>query len=178
VDLPLGAYAPLAMKYITTINDKHYEVEIINPRQVSVNGRVYEIDFQSVSGQPIFSLLADGGSYQAHVYPGEEEQLEVLLRGTLYTALVEDEREKRLRAAGGAGHADSGEFQLKAPMPGLIVKVAVNEGDTVKKGDVLIILESMKMQNELKSPRDGKISRILVKAGDSVEQRQSMVSVE
>jgi biotin carboxyl carrier protein len=63
-------------------------------------------------------------------------------------------------------------------MPGLIVKVPVNEGDEIKKGQVLVILESMKMQNELKSPRDGKVTRIMVKAGDSVEQRQSMISVE
>lgn len=166
------------MKYITTIDETQYEVEILGPRQVSVNGKVYDVDFQSISGQPIFSLLVDGGSYQAHVYPGEEETLQVLMRGTLYTALIEDEREKRLRAAGGGGAAGSGEFIMKAPMPGLIVKVAVNEGDLVKKGQVLVILESMKMQNELKSPREGKVTRVQVKAGDSVEQRQSMVSVE
>jgi biotin carboxyl carrier protein len=58
------------------------------------------------------------------------------------------------------------------------VKVPVNEGDTVKKGGVLVILESMKMQNELKSPRDGKVTRVQVKAGDSVEQRQPILSVE
>lgn len=166
------------MKYITTINETQYEVEILGPRQVSVNGKVYDVDFQSISGQPIFSLLVDGGSYQAHVYPGEEETLQVLMRGTLYTALIEDEREKRLRAAGGSGASGSGEFVMKAPMPGLIVKVAVNEGDQVKKGQVLVILESMKMQNELKSPREGKVTRVQVKAGDSVEQRQSMLSVE
>jgi biotin carboxyl carrier protein len=166
------------MKYITTIDETQYEVEILNSRQVSVNGKIYDVDFQSISGQPIFSLLVDGGSYQAHVYPGEEETLQVLMRGTLYTALIEDEREKRLRAAAGGGVSGSGEFILKAPMPGLIVKVPVNEGDQVKKGQVLVILESMKMQNELKSPRDGKVTRVQVKAGDSVEQRQSMVSVE
>lgn len=166
------------MKYITTIDEKQYEVEIISPRQVSVNGKTYNVDFLSVSGAPIYSLLVDGGSYQAHVYPGEEDTLEVLMRGTLYSATIEDEREKRLRAAGGAGGGQTGEFNLRAPMPGLIVKVPVKEGDVVKKGDVLVILESMKMQNELKSPREGKITRVQVRAGDSVEQRQSLVGVE
>jgi biotin carboxyl carrier protein len=166
------------MKYITTINDKQYQVEILGPRQVSVNGTTYNVDFLSVSGQPIYSLLVDGHSYQAHIYPGEEDTLEVLLRGTLYTATIEDEREKRLRAAGGTGGGQTGEFNLRAPMPGLIVKLPVKEGDVVKKGDVLVILESMKMQNELKSPRDGKVTRVQVKTGDSVEQRQNLVSVE
>jgi biotin carboxyl carrier protein len=166
------------MKYVTTIDEKQYEVEILGPGQVSVNGQLYEVDFQSVSGQPIYSLLVNGQSHQAHVYPGDEGTLQVLLRGALYTATIEDEREKRLKVAGGVGTAATGEFTMRAPMPGLIVKVSVNEGDVVKKGDVLVILESMKMQNELKSPRDGKVARIQVKAGDSVEQRQSMLSVE
>lgn len=165
-------------KYVTTIAGSEYIVEILDERHVTVNGQSYDVDFESISGQPVYSLLVDGGSYQAHVYPGEEGELEVLIGGVRYEALVEDEREKRLSAAGFAGAATSGEFILRAPMPGLVVKVAIKEGDSVKKGDVLIILESMKMQNELKSPRDGKVDRVQVKAGDSVEQRQPLVSVE
>jgi biotin carboxyl carrier protein len=166
------------MKYVTTIGEREYAVEILGPGQVSVNGKVYAIDFEAVSGQPVISLLVDGGSYQANVFEGEEETLHVLLRGTLYVAMVEDERERRLRASAGSGSADSGEFILRAPMPGLVVKVPIKEGDEIKKGDVLVILESMKMQNELKSPRDGKVVRVQVGEGDSVEQRQPMVGLE
>jgi biotin carboxyl carrier protein len=166
------------MKYITTIGEQEYEVEILGPRQVSVNGKVYDVDFEPVSGQPVISLLVDGGSYQANVYEGDEDTWQVLLRGTLYSAMVEDERERRLRATAGTGAADSGEFVLRAPMPGLVVEVPVNEGDEIQQGKVLVILESMKMQNELKSPRDGTVTRIQVQAGDSVEQRQAMLSLE
>jgi biotin carboxyl carrier protein len=63
-------------------------------------------------------------------------------------------------------------------MPGLVVEVPVKEGDEIQQGKVLVILESMKMQNELKSPRDGTVTRIEVQAGDSVEQRQAMLSLE
>ena len=66
---------------------------------------------------------------------------------------------------------------MKAPMPGLVIAVPVDEGQEIKKGQVLLILESMKMQNELKSPRDGKVSRIKVKPGASVEQKQALLSV-
>jgi biotin carboxyl carrier protein len=62
-------------------------------------------------------------------------------------------------------------------MPGLVVTLLVGEGQEIKKGQVLLILESMKMQNELKSPRDGTIGRIRVKAGETVEQRQTLLSV-
>ncbi len=164
------------MKYITTVEGKEYVVEVLDARHVSVNGKVLQVDFESVSGQPVFSLLVDGKSYESYVYEGDEEW-QVLLRGRLYPAQVEDEREKRLRAAGGGGVADSGEYHLKAPMPGLIVAVPVSEGEAIKKGQVLLILESMKMQNELKAPRDGTVHRVRVKPGESVEQKQTLLSV-
>ena len=66
----------------------------------------------------------------------------------------------------------------RSPMPGMVVALPVAEGQPVTKGQVLVILESMKMQNELKSPRDGKLVRLRVKPGDSVEQRQPLLSVE
>ena len=113
------------MKYITTIDDKEFEVEIIDDNKIIVNGKTYSIDFQPVSGQPVYSLLVDGGSFQAHIYEGEEDQLKILLRGTLYTATVEDEREKRLKAAAGDSQVASGELILKSPMPGLIIEVPV-----------------------------------------------------
>jgi biotin carboxyl carrier protein len=164
------------MKYITTVNDKEYTVEIVDEKRIIVNGKKMEVDFESVSGQPVYSLIMGGKSFEAYVNPGEENW-EVLLRGRLYAARVEDEREKRLRAAAGGKAAESGEYHLKAPMPGLVVAVPVSEGQKIEKGQVLVILESMKMQNELKSPKAGTVSRIKVKAGDRVEQKTTMISV-
>jgi biotin carboxyl carrier protein len=164
------------MKYIATINEREYLVDIIDDGHVSVDGIVYEIDFEVVSGQPVYSLLLNGQSYEAHVYATEEEW-QVLLQGRLYPVQVEDERERRLRTTLGARISDTGEFQLRSPMPGLIVSLHVKEGQPVTKGDVLLILESMKMQNELKAPRDGTVTRIRVKAGDNVEQKQILLTV-
>ena len=164
------------MKYIATVENKEYIVEIIDEHHINVNGKTYTVDFESVSGQPVYSLIADGVSHEAYVAAGDENW-QVLLRGHLFPVTVEDEREKRLRSAAGGGVAETGEFNLKAPMPGLVVAIPVAEGQDVKKGQVLLILESMKMQNELKSPRDGKVQRIKVKAGESVEQKQTLLSL-
>lgn len=164
------------MKYITTLDGKEYAIEIIDAHHVSIDGRVQEVDFESISGQPVFSLIVDGKSYESYVYE-TEEGWQVLTRGRQYNLTVEDEREKRLRAAAGGGVAESGEYHLKAPMPGLVVSLPLKEGDTVEKGQVLVILESMKMQNELKSPKAGVVGRIRVKQGETVEQRQALLSV-
>lgn len=164
------------MKYVATLNGREYLIEILDEHQITVNDVPYRIDFESVEGQLLHSLLVEGRSYEAYVYP-TEDGWQVLLRGSLYLLQVEDEREKRLRAALGSRPVERGEFHLKAPMPGLIVSVPVKEGQKVAKGDVLVVLESMKMQNELRSPRDGTVVRLRVKSGDSVEQRETLLSV-
>jgi biotin carboxyl carrier protein len=166
------------MKYATKIEDKTYIIEINDDRRVIVDGKEYAVDFESVLGQPVYSLLIDGRSYEAYVYESEDaNDWQVLIRGDLFTASVEDEREQRLRAAAGAVTSSTDEFNLKAPMPGLIVAVPISEGQAVKKGDILVILESMKMQNELKSPRAGSVTRVRVRAGESVEHNQVLVTV-
>ena len=164
------------MKYITTVGEREYSIEIVNRNLITVDGIPYQVDFSSISGQPVYSLLIDGKSYEGYMYP-DEDDWEVLLQGSMYAVNVEDERERRLRQALGEGPTVSGEFHLKAPMPGLVVSVLVSDRQKVSSGDVLVILESMKMQNELKSPRDGVVTRLRVKQGDSVERKQTLLSV-
>jgi len=164
------------MKYITNIAEHQYLIEIIDEKYIKVGDKTYEYDFDPINGQPVFSLLLDGQSYEAYIYPGDDGW-QVLLFGHLYPVIVIDEREKRLRESISGKAQESGEFHLKAPMPGLIVSVPVIENQTVSKGDVLMVLESMKMQNELRSPRDGVVFRLKVKVGDSVEQKQTILSI-
>ena len=142
------------MKYVTTVAHKEFTIEVIDEKHISI----------------------DGKSYESYVYQGEEDW-QVLLQGRQYPVKVEDERERRLKTASGGKAETTGEFHLKAPMPGLVVAVNVTEGQQVEKGQVLAILESMKMQNELKAPRAGTVQRIKVKPGESVEIKQIMLSV-
>jgi biotin carboxyl carrier protein len=166
------------MKYVTTINDKTFVIEINDDKRVIVDGVEYAVDFESVSDQVVYSLLLDGHSYEAYVAESEPSgDWQVLIQGDLFTARVEDEREKRLRAAAGSAISSDDEFSLRAPMPGQIVTVPVAEGDAVHKGDILVVLESMKMQNELKCPRDGKVIRIRIKTGENVEQNQVLMTI-
>jgi biotin carboxyl carrier protein len=164
------------MQYITTIDEREFIVEILDEHHIKINGVVFDIDLDQVGSQPVYSLIVDGQSYDTHVYQ-EDDRWHVLIHGSLYTAKVEDERDKRLRASLGGGQAEQDEFLLRAPMPGMIVSIPVDEGQRVEKGDVLLVLESMKMQNELKSPRGGSVSRLRVKAGDRVEQKETLLSV-
>lgn len=164
------------MKYIATLAEREFVIEILDDHHVALDGVVYNVDFEAASEQTIYSLLVNNQSFEGSVYPSDEGW-QVLLHGSQYVLQVEDEREKRLRASMGSNLREDIDFHLKAPMPGLVVAIPISEGQLVQKGDVLIILESMKMQNELKSPRSGTISRVRVKPGDSVEHKETLLSV-
>ncbi len=165
------------MKYVTTIGEQEYLIEIIDEQTVRVNGRLCVIDFDAICDQPVYSLLLDGRSYESYVYPADGEW-QALLHGRLYPARVEDERERLLRSAAQEEAGGRGELQLKAPMPGLVVAVPVQEGQAVQKGAVLVILESMKMQNELKAPQAGVVTRLRAVPGERVEQRQVLLTLD
>jgi len=162
------------MKYYVTIGQEEFEIEVRSETEILLDGKPISVDFQSMADQPVYSLLLGNESYEAYVGEGENG-LQVLLRGQQYDVEVEDERQRRLRQASEVPGSPGGEFQLKAPMPGLIVAVPVAEGDAVTRGQNLVILESMKMQNELRSPRDGVVQRVRAQAGERVEQNQVLI---
>ena len=164
------------MRYITTIGQREYLVEVLDDHSLLLNGKPYDIDFASIGDEPIFSLLLDGSSFEAYVYP-DGKGWQVLFRGNSYQALVEEEMEKTLRIASESQVSETAEYQLKSPMPGLVIAVPVCDGQPVQKGDVLVILESMKMQNELKAPRSGQVARLRVKSGDGVEHHQVLLTL-
>lgn len=161
------------MKYVTAIGERQYTIEINRDDQITIDGVPHPIDLRAID-EATFSLIIDQASHEALVEASNGE-IHVLLRGRLYAARVEDERASRLSRSAGGLHAGSGEVTLKAPMPGLIVAVAVTEGQAVTKGQTVVVLESMKMENELKAPRDGTITAIKVSPRQSVEQHQPLV---
>ncbi len=163
------------MKYYTKVNNEEYEIEIDHENEIMVNGETYRIDFQQLAEGGLASLLINNLSLEA-VVEARDENWEVLMLGKLYTVKVQDERTYRLSLARGLS-ADSGDGDVKAPMPGIIIAVPVAVGDEVKQGDKLVILESMKMENELRAPRDGVILQVKVNTGASVEKDQVLVII-
>lgn len=164
------------MKYITYVDDQEFTIVIDRDDQIMVNDQVYHVDFQQLVEGGMLSLLLNNRSLEA-IVEERDEAWEVLLRGELYSVQVQDERAFRLAKARGTAAETHGEVIIKSPMPGLIVAIPVEPGQEVKKGDQVIILESMKMENELRSPRDGVVLRVHVVQGASVEKDQALVTI-
>lgn len=164
------------MKYVTTINDKTFEIDIQQDGKLLVNGEPRAVDFRELS-PTFYSIIMNHLSYELVIEERGDNNVEVLMHGRLYTTKVMDERAQLLAARTALLMADSGEIAIKAPMPGLVIAIPVEVGQEVKAGQTIIVLESMKMQNELKTPRDGVVSSILAEPGQSVEQNKVLVTI-
>jgi biotin carboxyl carrier protein len=164
------------MKYYATVNGVEYTIEIDGEDRVLVNGQPHQVDFQQLTETGTLSLLLDHRSLEA-IVSSREDAWEVLLHGDLYSVQVQDERSYRLAQARGTLGEDAGELIIRSPMPGVILEVLVAPGDSVSRGDRVVILESMKMENELLASRDGIVRQVQVGKGDSVEKNQSLVII-
>ncbi|PJF37441.1 MAG: acetyl-CoA carboxylase biotin carboxyl carrier protein subunit [Candidatus Thermofonsia Clade 1 bacterium] len=163
------------MKYLATVNGQKFEIELDKDGRLLINGQAREVDFRHIS-EALYSALINNKSVEALV-ERQEGRYQVLIEGDLYEVEVLDERQQRLMSASSGFSVAQGEITVRSPMPGLIVTVRVGEGDHVRKGQALVVLESMKMENEIKAPRDGKVERIHVEKGQAVEQNQALITL-
>lgn len=164
------------MKYITSVNEQQYTIEIDQDDQLLVDGEPYHINFQQLLQGGTLSLLLNNRSLEAIVNE-QDDNWEVLIHGELYTVQVQDERSYRLAQARGSVLPETGTVSLKSPMPGVILDLLVAAGDQVEKGEKVIILESMKMENELRASRDGVVTRVHVEIGAGVEKNQELLTI-
>lgn len=163
------------MKYLVNVGDQAYEIDINQNDEISLNDEIVDIDFATVEGG-LYSLLVNNESFEAMVEERDGKWY-VLLRGDLYEVDVVDQRTQLLRARAGGQVAETGEITIKAPMPGLVVAIPVEVGQEVQAGQTVIILESMKMENELKTPRAGRVERINCAPRESVEQGKPLIVI-
>lgn len=162
------------MKYVTIINERRFEIEVDNDGRVLIDGEERDVDFLNLGGS-LYSLITENKSFEA-VIDDDEGRIDVMMRGRLFEAQVLDERAMLLMQRRGGISSSSGE--VHAPMPGLIVDVTVEDGEAVAKGQTVIILESMKMQNELKSPIDGMVRAINAVAGQAVDKNDLLLEIK
>jgi biotin carboxyl carrier protein len=162
------------MRYYVAVGDRTFEVEL-GTEGVTVDGTRVAADLAHVIGTDLHSLVLDGASYRLVATRAEAGAWDLYLRGRRLTAEAVDERTRAIREMTGSGSAPTGPRPVRAPMPGLVVKVEVNEGDAVEAGQGLVIVEAMKMENELRAETAGVVARVHVAAGQAVEKDQVLV---
>jgi biotin carboxyl carrier protein len=168
------------MKLQAQIGSEHYEVEIKEQDGsliADVAGRKYKLD-QSQPEPNVFLLKNEGKVYQAFVSPPDAQTDPMEVRVGPHEVEVQIVDPKRLRSSAGAGHDSDGLAEIKTAMPGKVVRILKGAGDQVEKGEGVIVVEAMKMQNEMRSPKDGTVKEIKVDEGDTVGAGEVLVVIE
>ncbi len=154
-----------------------FKAKVNNKYEFEVAGNEKGIDLIEVK-DGIFHIIKDNKSYNAEVLKTnkEEKSFTIRVNGNKYTVQLKDKYDELLEKLGMSNAASAKVKEAKAPMPGLVVDVRVKEGDTVKKGDALVVLQAMKMENILKCPADVTIKKVHVKKDDVIEKNQLLIS--
>jgi biotin carboxyl carrier protein len=145
-----------------------------------VNGTSVELDEQALTHANTTNVIYQNKSYNVEVVEVNslEKTSTIKVNGNLYTVQVEDQFDLLLKQLGMDAAVGAKIREIKAPMPGLVLKIMVEEGDEVKKGDNLLVLEAMKMENILKSTTDGIIKKIHVSQGDKIEKNTVLLQFQ
>lgn len=168
------------MKYVVRILGEDIELGIERGADgitVTMDGRGQTADLVRVGRSPVYSLLLGDRSYEfsAHRRNGNYE---IVLGGETYSANVMDEHALLIAAASAGVEEPEGGEVVAAPMPGVVVGIAVEEGARVTQGQGVVTLEAMKMENELRCERGGVVKEIRIKVGQGVAQGEALVVIE
>lgn len=164
------------MNQIASVEDKQFKVHIEGQGEITVDGQRHMASIEKIDAPSLYSLIVDSSSYEIHVEE-REGSYRVLLLGELYTVQLEDEAARRVAKARARRPLEEGEIKVKSPIPGLIFDVPVAAGQKVQVGDILVIVEAMKMENELRAPREGTVKITHVAPGDSVDKGTVLVTL-
>ena len=155
------------------------------PFQVKVNGE-WSFQMGSDSFEPYdqarltpesFHVIHDSNSFDVQILEGDfnSRKYKVSVNGKSYDVTISDPLDQLIATMGFEIGASRNVSNIQAPMPGLILDIQVSEGDEVKEGDPLLVLEAMKMENVILSPREGTIAKIAVKKGATVDKKTLLI---
>ena len=156
-------------------NSFDFETTIKN-EVINLNGKDLSLDMLSI-GNNKFHIIKNNKSYTAELVEKNlgEKTFKIKVNNNIYEIKAKDQYDELLKDLGLENLNATKLKEIKAPMPGLVLKVLINEDDEVKKGENLFILEAMKMENMIKAPADIIVKKLYIKPGDKVEKNQVLV---
>ena len=151
------------------------------------DGQQFDLEHKDLSqldaiqdAEGYFHVLIEGEAHRAKLIHGDKnaKQYTIEVNGNPYTISLADEYDVLVKQMGLKVGGEQKVSDIKAPMPGLVLEVSVAPGAAVEKGDALLILEAMKMENVLKAHGDGVVKSVHIQQGDAVEKSQLLIEME
>jgi biotin carboxyl carrier protein len=163
------------MKYVTRVEDKTFDIEV-QDGHIIVDGQVHAVDLRRIEPLSLYSLLIDNLSHEIYIEK-QDGRYGAMLQGQLYDVDVQEEQMCGQQVDCPTLPTVQDKTAIAAPMPSLVLEVPAAVGQTTRPGDVLVVLESMKMRTELRSQQDGTIREVHVAPDDRVAQGQVLVTM-
>jgi len=167
------------MKIFTDTNGHKLEFETTTDNgknKLLKNGKSIVHDLVHL-GENRYSLILGNRSYRV-AFTSNGEYMDISIDGEHFKVQIEDEQQKRLKTLIQSDESESGQMEIKAPIPGMIVKILIKQGDIVSKNDGLLVLEAMKMENIIRCPGNCEIEEICVNEQASVEKGQVLFRLQ
>lgn len=166
------------MRYFVTVGERTFEIELAG-ETILVDGEPSKAELANAGSSGLRRLLVDGESHRLIARRGEEKGMwELHLDGIRILAEVVDERTRTIRAMTARSQTPRGPRPIKAPMPGMVVRISVQPGERVGAGQGVVTIEAMKMENELRAEAPGIVSKIAALPGTAVEKGAILVEFE
>lgn len=166
------------MKYYVEVEGRTYEIEIVDER-VKVDGVPVDADLKSNRGSPLWHLVLNGRSHTLRARHADGRGAwQIEIDGRRHAVLALDERGRAIRNLTASQKVSGAPFDLKAPMPGLVIAVEVAPDEIVEPGQGLVVIEAMKMENELKAAVAGQVMEVRVGPGQTVDKGDTLVVIE
>ncbi|HUP90273.1 MAG TPA: biotin/lipoyl-containing protein [Longimicrobiales bacterium] len=158
------------MRYFVTVGERTFEIEL-NGDIAAIDGESVDVTLTQVAGTAVRRLAINSQTHRLVADAGEGKgDWDLHLDGFRIAAEVVDERTRAIRAMTAKSGTVTGPRPVKAPMPGMIVRIDVQPGDKVRAGQGVVVIEAMKMENELKAEAAGTVSKIHAEPGTAVEK--------
>jgi biotin carboxyl carrier protein len=163
------------VSYIVNVDNQEFRVDVLKDQKgytAFLNGDKMSVEVAREEGNQL-TLIVNNRPFVIML----ESEDQIRVNSETYSVTVMDEQiQKLIKASPEKFHKK--ELAVKAVMPGLVIDVTVKEGDSVKAGDALLVVEAMKMQNEVKTPREGVVKKILVQKGKTVNSGDTLILIE
>jgi acetyl/propionyl-CoA carboxylase alpha subunit len=158
------------------VSGKDFEVGFEDDAMTTgtVNGKSFNWDVSKLNNN-LYHIIKDNRSYRVEVLEPADGKTRLKVNGTVYEAETIDKFDALLKSMGMEKGGGGKVNELKAPMPGLVLDIHVSPGDSIQKGDKVLVLEAMKMENVIKATADATVASIDVEKGKTVDKNQVMV---
>ena len=163
--------------YVVTIGNDKREVILKEDGKASIDGKIFDYELTSLN-EHTYLLRIEDKTYQLSANKINSDEFSIYVEGRNIEATVRSALQEKAIKLLEQKSKSSHKTEVKAPMPGMILKIKKKSGDAVKQGESVMILEAMKMENDLRSPASGTIKSIFIKEGSAVEKGAALFTIE